>query len=320
MREARPLTSLACIQYKGAELEFGFRNSGQESTPDMPTIASSARVAFQGEPGAFSQIAARKLLGDYVWTVACPTFESLFSSVEEGRAELILAPLENTLAGPILRCYDLLHESALSPNPLVMTGEVVLRISHCIIGCPGALLEHVSRIQSHPVALAQCERFFAAHPEIRKAVAEDTAGSVRQIMENGDPAVAAIASEYAAQQYGAKVLAFAVEDDPHNFTRFALLRPASTVTEAIADADATTLVLTVENRAGALFHALEPFARNAVDLMSLTSRPLVGAPWHYRFFFEVAAAATDPRMETVLAELKAHIVELRVLGSYRSGK
>jgi prephenate dehydratase len=281
----------------------------------MQKIAPTARVAFQGEPGAFSQLAARKLLGERVQTVACPTFESLFDSIAEGRADLILAPLENTLAGPVLRCYDLLYQSALT-----MTGEVVLRIGHCVIGCPGSSLDGVRRIQSHPVALAQCERFFAAHPAIAKAVAEDTAGSVRQIMERLDPSVAAIASEAAAIQYGAQILVSGVEDDPHNFTRFALLQPASSVTEAIPEADATTLVLTVANQPGALFHSLEPFALNSIDLMSLVSRPLVGTPWHYRFFFEVAAAASDPRMAKVLAELQPRTVELRVLGSYRSGK
>ncbi len=287
----------------------------------MHRIDPTARVAFQGEPGAFSEIAARKLLGARIRTVACPTFESLFSSIDEGRADLILAPLENTLAGPVLRCYDLLYQSASSEEPLTMIGEVVLRISHCVIGCPGATLEGLRRVQSHPVALAQCERFFAAHPGIAKAVAEDTAGSVRQIMDSFDPTVGAIAGEHAAQQYGAVILAAGVEDDPNNFTRFALLQPQSAVkASSNSDADATTLVLTVTNQPGALFRSLEPFAANSVDLMSLVSRPLVGTPWHYRFFFEVAAAASDPRMTRVLDELKNRTVELRVLGSYRSGK
>ncbi len=281
----------------------------------MHQIAPTARVAFQGEPGAFSQIAARKLLGDRVQTVPCPTFESLFDSISEGRADLILAPLENTLAGPVLRCYDLLYQGSLR-----MIGEVVLRISHCVIGCPGSSLADVRRIQSHPVALAQCERFFAAHPTIAKAVAEDTAGSVRQIMDRLDPTVAAIASEFAATEYGAQLLVSSVEDDPNNFTRFALLEPDSAAIESIPDADATTLVLTVANQPGALFHSLEPFACNSVDLMSLVSRPLVGTPWHYRFFLEVSAAASDPRMVQALAELGPHTVELRVFGSYRSGK
>jgi prephenate dehydratase len=116
------------------------------------------------------------------------------------------------------------------------------------------------------------------------------------------------------------VLVSAIEDDPHNFTRFALLQPQTVIADAIPDADASTLVLTVANRPGALFHALEPFAANDVDLMSLVSRPLVGAPWHYRFFLEVAASALDARMVKALAELEPRAVELRVLGSYRSGK
>jgi len=281
----------------------------------MHKIDRTQRVAFQGENGAFSQIAARKLLGDAIQTVACPTFESLFESISTGRADLILAPLENTLAGPVLRCYDLLYQGSLT-----MIGEVILRISHCVIGCPGASLEGIRRIQSHPVALAQCERFFANHPSIGKTVAEDTAGSVRQIMDAGDVTVAAIASEFAAHEYGAQVLASAVEDDPNNFTRFALLAPHSATGEAIPDADATALVLTVANQPGALFRSLEPFAANSVDLMSLVSRPLVGAPWHYRFFLEVAAAASDPRMVKAVGELAPRLVELRVLGSYRSGK
>ena len=281
----------------------------------MHKIDRAARIAFQGEPGAFSQIAARKLLGEGVQTVACPTFESLFDSIWQGRADLILAPLENTLAGPVLRCYDLLYQGSLR-----MVGEVVLRISHCVIGCPGSRLDAVRRVQSHPVALAQCERFFAAHPQITRAVAEDTAGSVRQVMERGDPTMAAIASEFAAREYGAEILASDVEDDPKNFTRFALLQPEADAPESIPEADASTLVLTVANESGALFHALEPFALNNVDLMSLVSRPLVGTPWHYRFFLEVAADAADPRMVKALAELEPHTVELRVFGSYRSGK
>jgi prephenate dehydratase len=281
----------------------------------MHNIDRTARIAFQGEPGAFSQIAARKLLGDAVHTVACPTFESLFSAIAEGRADLILAPLENTLAGPVLRCYDLLYQGSLR-----MIGEVVLRIGHCVIGCPGSTLEGVRRIQSHPVALAQCEQFFAAHPGISKAVAEDTAGSVRQIMDSLDPSIAAIASEFAAREYGAQILVSSVEDDPNNFTRFALLETESATATPIPEADAATLVLTVANLPGALFRALEPLALNDVDLMSLVSRPLVGTPWHYRFFLEVSAAASDPRMVKVLAELEPRTVELRVLGSYRSGK
>ncbi|PSH05679.1 MAG: hypothetical protein CXZ00_00595 [Acidobacteria bacterium] len=281
----------------------------------MHKIGQNNRVAFQGEPGAFSQSAARKLLGADIRTIACPTFESLFDSIGEGRADLILAPLENTLAGPVLRCYDLLYQSSLR-----MIGEVSLRISHCVIGCPGSKLQDVRRIQSHPVALAQCERFFMAHPGIARAVAEDTAGSVRQIMALRDPTVAAIASEFAAGEYGAQVLAHEVEDDPKNFTRFALLASESAAIEPDPDADASTVVITIANTPGSLFRSLEAFASNSVDLMSLVSRPLVGTPWQYRFFLEVAAAAWQPEMAKALAELEPRTIEMRVFGSYHSAK
>ena len=286
----------------------------------MRHIARNARVAFQGEPGAFSQMAARKLLGNEIETVACPSFESLFAAIEEGRVEYILAPLENTLAGPVLRCYDLLYQSNLT-----MTGEVVLRINHCLIGVPGSKLEDIRRVFSHPVALAQCERFFATHPQVFRAATEDTAGSVRYIMDLDDSTQAAIAGEFAASHYGAQILATGIEDDPHNFTRFALLEPtpvSSTERAALVDpeADATTLVLTVANRSGALFYALEPFAQNNCDLMSLVSRPLIGTPWQYRFFLEVAVPSTDPRLQKALTELAHHTAELRLFGSYRSGK
>jgi prephenate dehydratase len=150
-------------------------------------------------------------------------------------------------------------------------------------------------------------------------VAEDTAGSVRMVMERGDVAQAAIAGESAAREYGAEVLAKSVEDDAKNYTRFGLLLPEAKA-EKVEGADATALVLTVANRSGALFRSLEPFAANEVDLMSLVSRPLVGEPWHYRFFLEVAAAEDDERMRKALAELEPRAVELRILGSYRSGK
>ena len=282
----------------------------------MHNIAPTARVAFQGEPAAFSQIAARKLLGDHVQTVACPTFESLFDSIAEGRADLILAPLENTLAGPVLRCYDLLYQSCAYHDRRGRPAHRPLR--HRM----PRLLARRRFAASSPIP-SRWPSASASSPPIpssaRPSPKTPPAASARS-WNCGDPSVAAIASEYAAREYGAQILVSAVEDDPNNFTRFALLQPSHSVTEAIPDADATTLVLTVTNQAGALFHALEPFALNSVDLMSLVSRPLVGTPWHYRFFFEVAAAASDPRMVKALAELQPCTVELRVLGSYHSGK
>ncbi|HUO61821.1 MAG TPA: prephenate dehydratase domain-containing protein, partial [Candidatus Acidoferrales bacterium] len=215
------------------------------------------RVAYQGAPGAFSETAIHQLLGEQALPVPCTTFDALFNAINEGTAERILAPLENTLAGPVLRCYDLLHESQLH-----ITAEVVIRISHCLIGCPGARLNQIRRVESHPVALAQCEKFFAERPEIERVAGDDTADSVRHVLENGDLTRAAIAGAQAAQRYGGQILLSEIEDDPGNFTRFALLSPEP---EKVAGADATALAITIPNEAGSLFRALEPFAKNGVD-------------------------------------------------------
>lgn len=179
------------------------------------------RVAFQGERGAFSEEAVALLLGAGVVAVPRPTFDALFSSVEEGVADCVVAPVENTLAGPVARVNELLSETWMR-----VEGEVVLRISQCLVACRGAKLSEVREVESHPVALAQCGRFFEAHAHIKTVESDDTAASVRRVVERGDKSRAAIASERAARVYGGRVLRAHVEDSRENYTRFLLLTPA----------------------------------------------------------------------------------------------
>jgi prephenate dehydratase len=179
------------------------------------------RVAFQGERGAFGEEAVTRLLGAGVRAVPRPTFEALFSSVEEGVADCVVAPVENTLAGPVARVRELLDETSLR-----VEGEVVLRISQCLIACRGATLATVREVESHPVALAQCSRFFREHPHVTAVEADDTAASVRRVVARGDVRRAAIASERAARLYGGVVLRAHIADSRENYTRFLLLTPA----------------------------------------------------------------------------------------------
>jgi prephenate dehydratase len=179
------------------------------------------RVAFQGERGAFGEEAVTCLLGAGVTAVPRKTFDALFSSVEEGVADCVVAPVENTLAGVVARVRELLGETSLR-----VEGEVVLRISQCLIACRGATLATVREVESHPVALAQCSRFFREHPHVLAVEADDTAASVRRVVESGDVRRAAIASERAARLYGGVVLRAHVEDSRENYTRFLLLMPA----------------------------------------------------------------------------------------------
>jgi prephenate dehydratase len=280
-------------------------------------VEKNARVAFQGERGAFSEEAAVKLLGEEIVLVPQPTFEATFAAVGDGLADYILTPIENTLAGSVHRAYDLLVESGLS-----IIGEVVIPISMNLIATPGTAFESIAMVESHPVALAQCERFFSAYPRLKKVVAEDTAGSVREMMRAGDPARAAIASRRAAEIYGAMILREHLEDDPQNYTRFLFL---STSSNGAGPVDKLSLVFQTAHLPGALHQALEPFARRGINLMKIESRPVHGRPWEYRFYLDLQASAADPEVVEAIAELEKRAVNLRILGSYlsaetRSGK
>jgi prephenate dehydratase len=271
-----------------------------------------ARVAFQGAPGAFSEEAAEQLLGKGVQTVPRATFESLFRALPEGAADALLAPLENSLAGSVVRVYDLLVESH-----LWVAGEVVLRIEHHLIGCPGARLEEICSVESHPVALAQCERFFAAHPQWKRVAAEDTAGSVREVLQRGDRSCAAIAARRAAKLYGGEVLASNIEDDPENYTRFGLLVPQAAAPQNDPQADKMTLTMRLAHRPGALYHALRPFADRGLNLMKIESRPILGRPWEYQFFLDVGFAPGQD-LDAALGELRRETQDVRILGRYRA--
>ncbi|HXX45164.1 MAG TPA: prephenate dehydratase [Candidatus Acidoferrales bacterium] len=271
-------------------------------------VEKNARVAFQGERGAFSEEAAVQLLGEEISLVPRPTFEAAFSAIRDGLADYILAPIENSLAGSVHRSFDLLVDSDLN-----ILAEVVIPIVHNLIAAPGAKFDDISVVESHPVALAQCERFFSAHPRFKRIATEDTAGSVREVVRSGDRSRAAIAGCRAAEIYGGVILQEHLEDNRENYTRFLLLSESAVVPE---DADKLSLVFQLDHRPGALYHALEPFARRNLNLLKIESRPVHGSPWQYRFYLDLQASRRDPEVATALRELEGLVVNLRILGSY----
>jgi len=276
-------------------------------TSDRKTM----RVALQGEPCAFSEAAARPLLGDRITTIPCPTFEAAFRAVPEGAADALLAPVENSLAGSVVRVFDLLKESRLA-----IVAETILPIEMQLIGAPGASLDDIRSVASHPMALAQCERFFAAHPQWTRVPAEDTAGSVREALSHGDKSCAAIAGRRAAVHYHGVILAESIQDNAENFTRFVLLFPESEAAAWISpDARKVSLAMRLAHRPGALLASLEPFARQGVNLLKIESRPIHGRPWEYQFFIDVEAGDVS-RLDQALNEVRAATSELRVLGRY----
>jgi len=279
------------------------------STSDRKTM----RVAFQGEPGAFSEAAAIQLLGGAISTVPRATFEAAFAAIAEGAADGVLAPVENSLAGSVVRVFDLLMESRLA-----IVAETILPIEMQLIAAPGASLADIRSVASHPMALAQCERFFAAHPQWKRVPAEDTAGSVRQALSRGDKSCAAIAGRRAAEQYQGVILAESIQDNAENFTRFVLLLPEKESASWISsEARKVSLAMRLAHRPGALLASLEPFAKHGVNLLKIESRPIHGRPWEYQFFIDVEAE-TPARLDAALSEVRSATSELRVLGRYRA--
>ena len=224
------------------------------------------------------------------------------------RSEAGLLPIENSLAGSIHRNYDLLLQ-----HKLWIVGEHYLRVRHCLIANPGVALADIRRVISHPQALAQCDRYLRALPDVTTAVVYDTAGSVKMVREQGDRTVAAVASRRAAEFYSMSILAEGIEDDPANFTRFLALacEPATGSSDA-----KTSIVFATRNVPGALFKAMSAFALRDIDLTKIESRPLVGKPWEYLFYVDFAGSTQDAVVTRALDNLGEFSSLLRVLGSY----
>ncbi|MBL8178701.1 MAG: prephenate dehydratase [Bryobacterales bacterium] len=274
------------------------------------------RASFQGELGAFSQIALRQLLGPDAFPVPCERFEQVFRSLKDGEVDRAVIPIENTLHGSIHENYDHLLNFDLE-----IVGETSVRIVHNLIAAPGVKWNRVRRVLSHPVALNQCLKFFAANPNLERVTHYDTAGSVKTIMEQNSQDSAAIASSVAAEIYGAHILKRSIEDDRQNYTRFFLLeRPAKQKSHAHPGDRKTSLVFTTRNAPGALFRALSAFALRDLSLTKIESRPLRGKPFEYLFYVDVLADVAEERMRKALGHLEELADFLRVLGCYPRGK
>jgi prephenate dehydratase len=277
----------------------------------MDTMGDRIKVAFQGEPGAFSEKAAHRLLGADIETLPRQTFEDIFEAVVAGDADCCVAPIENSLAGSIHRNYDLLLESK-----LIIAAETNLRIAHSLIAPPDVPFEQIRRVYSHPVALAQCTRLFKEHGFMEPAPTHDTAGAVRLVMERGRNDEAAIASADAAKIYGARVLKDNVEDNSQNYTRFLLLAPPGRIPAKPARRWKTSIVFRMPNKPGALFRALGAFALFEIDLARIESRPVEGRPWEYSFYLDLIGQQDEPDVAHALKNLVQMADMVKVLGSY----
>lgn len=268
-------------------------------------------AAFQGELGAFSHSAARKLLGESVRVQPCATFHDVFEALRSDGVTHAVIPIENTLHGSVHENYDHLLRYGLP-----IAGETSIRISHHLIAGPGVRMQDIRRVFSHPVALNQCRKFFENNPQLAPVPFYDTAGSVKMIREKAPDGAAAIASESAAAIYGGVILKRNIEDDRQNFTRFFLLTKQKEISAANSGWK-TSLVFSTANVPGALFKAMACFALRDLNLTKIESRPLHGKPWEYLFYVDLLGRETDVQVKNALANLTEISEFVTVLGSYR---
>jgi len=274
----------------------------------MATETKTARVGFQGEPGAYSEKAVHALFGEPT-AVPLHSFHKVFEQVEIGKIDYGVVPLENSHAGSINDSYDLLVRHGLQ-----IVAETIVRIQHCLLAAPGTSIKDVRVVFSHPQALDQCEELLDSL-DVERVAVHDTAGAARVISEDRKPGTAAIASAEAAELYGLEVLASDIEDRPDNSTKFVAIGRANPGT--FGEANKTSIVFATADVPGALYKCLKEFADRKLNLSKLESRPSRAKAWQYHFYLDLDTPASDPTTQEALEALSDHTSFLRVLGSYK---
>ncbi|MBF9236212.1 chorismate mutase [Hymenobacter sp. BT683] len=270
-------------------------------------------VSIQGFQGSFHEVAARQYFGAAPALLACATFGAVVAHVVNGTAEAGLMAMENSLAGSILPNYLLLERHAVQ-----VTGEVYLPIHQHLLALPGTTLAEVQAVHSHPMALRQCGEFLDRHPHWKLVETDDTGHSAQLLAENRTPGVAVVAGAQAAEQFALQVLAPAIHDDPHNYTRFLVLQRVDTA-QPDPQADKASLYFYTSHAPGSLAAVLTRVAAHGLNLSKLQSCPRPSQPWHYGFHADVEFDSRA-QLEGLLTDLVAVTEELRVLGAYRRGQ
>lgn len=269
------------------------------------------KVAFQGEPGAYSEEATFKYFGNLIKPISCKTFLDVFQVLEKDKVDFAVVPVENSLEGTVSGVYDLFLKYDLKP-----CDEVYHKISHCLISFPNENLKTIKKVYSHPQALGQCRKFLERfHWEIIPTY--DTAGSVKMLKEKGLKDSAAIASQRAAKVYHMKILKRGIETNQRNFTRFFII---SKKERKPTGQDKTSIVFSIKHQPGALYKALGIFAVSNINLTKLESRPVIGKPWQYNFFLDFEGHWKDKIIRQTLEILKHNCLFMKIIGSYPRAK
>lgn len=292
---------ILCENGKGGEIPF---------TPIEQLQTKGARVVYQGVEGAYGNAAMIQFFGRDVDGYSVSTFAAAMEEVAEGRADFAVLPIENSRAGAVGDVYDLLMQY---DNTIV--AETYLKVEHCLLGLPGADLEQIQTVYSHPQGLMQCAGFLEQHREWQQVGQSNTAVSARKVVSEGDPSKAAIASELAGELYGLQVLARGISDDQNNTTRFIIVQKRK---EFLQDAHKISLCIETEHVSGALYNQLSHFIFNALNMTKIESRPIPDHAWEYRFYIDFEGNLSDPAVKNALVGLESEAGRLKILGNYNA--
>ena len=265
------------------------------------------KVAYQGIPGANSEIAVRQHFGDDVECLPCQDFNHLFEALATDKVDYSLLPVENALAGSVSGAYELLLD-----HDVRIQADVVLHVHHALLANRGVSHEDIRMVRSHPQALMQCERYLKRHGY--DAVGWfDTAGAAQDLASSPQADAAVIATELAAQLYDLAVLEKAIEDEPFNYTRFLVMGHGD---PEPSDYNKTSIVFATRNRPAALYQCLGEFAKRDLNLTKLESRPRRNRPWEPLFYLDFEGHWQEPKCQEVLTQLLQQASFVKMLGSY----
>lgn len=274
-------------------------------------VQETIPVGYQGVPGAYSHLALQQYFaGQPVKAQNFMLFEDVVAAVMDGTVRYGVLPIENSSTGGITEVYDLVRRYG-----AFIVGEKIVKVEHCLLGLPGAKLEDITEVYSHPQGFSQCRAFFKEHPAMQQFNYYNTAKAAEMVAQKKDLHKAAVAGAQAAQPYGLAILARGINTNQSNYTRFIII---SRQQELSPEADKITLIVSLKHQPGSLYRVLSHFARYQINMTNIESRPIPGRPWEYYFHMDITGHLTDEAVQKALHDLPEDTTECKILGNYRA--
>lgn len=267
------------------------------------------KVVFFGEKGSYTEQAMEAYFGTDIESCNKNTFKGVLELLREGKAEYGVLPIENTSTGGITDIYDLL-----SQYDICIIGQHVVKVEQALVGLPGAKIEDIKKVYSHPQGLMQCEKYLEEHPNMKKETFSSTAGGAKKVLEDGDITQAAITSERAAKLYGLEVLQPCINHVDNNYTRFIIITNKKIYFE---DADKVSIYFEIPHKSGSLYQILSHFIYNDLNLTKIESRPMREKSWEYRFFVDFQGNLEEPGVQNALFGIKEEAANIKILGNFK---